>query len=184
MTENDTDHDDHDTGTDGVPTEGTEPYEYWLSPTAVGASTFAVTVNTDIPDADAIANAEPIQPAIRHSYAGHESFAEVVALADAYSGVLRTPDDDPEDTHPLDAVRALRAVYTVLSNLDSHPLFTETGADLGLRPETAATITESVLAAAELDVLAAGIPLPDRPGHEPPRTHDTAADAACDDTDE
>lgn len=157
---------DADASTDReVPTEGEEPYAYWMPPHGSDSTSLAVVHNPEptMPSADDIIDPDPIQPGVRTSKADREAYLDVLALVRAYDGYLTPPEGHPADSHPLDALRALRAVRTAVAHLQKHSIFRE----VAITPTSALTSADENLGAAETAVeqslRAAGIPIPAQP---------------------
>lgn len=84
-------------------------------------------------------------PAVMESYHDRTQFAEAVAALDAYSGFYESPEGTPEEFHPLDAVRAVRAAGRILRGVTTHPLVADDDATSRV-VDAAATQTDEAAA--------------------------------------
>lgn len=106
--------------------------EWWLPPTGHGIGRVVMAYDPD-PDRRheyieargdvewPVGAPEPNHGTKLHSRASERPIREFAALLDAYSGYVPVPEDHPSDEHPLDALRALRALRACVANLSGHP---------------------------------------------------------------
>lgn len=153
-----------------APDDGDDPYPFWMPPTGEHTNTYQLVYERPLTDRDdATTTADDRRDAavdIRHSVARQHVYLERVALMDAYDGAWFTTSDGTQDSHPLDALRALRGVQTVLSQLRDHPLFTKCDTTTSGHLDSVAESLAPVIASTERTLDAAGIP------HTPEPTDD------------
>ena len=61
-------------------------------------------------------------PPVVDGFSDRTQFDHAVSLLAAYHGFFATPTGVPEEHHPIDAVRALRAIARALRGVSTHPL--------------------------------------------------------------